>query len=472
MSSATSLRPPQLLVELRAKLGDDAILTRSEDCLPYGKDWTNFTTPRPWAVALPRTTEEVATILRLCSEAGVPVVPSGGRTGLSGGAVAANDELVLSLNRMNRIDTPNTLTQTVRVQAGAINQSVQDACLPAGLFWPVELGSKGSCAVGGNIATNAGGVRVIRYGHTRSWVLSIQVVLMSGEILELSGDLVKNNTGYDLRQLFIGSEGTLGVITEATLKLTEPPAAKETLLFALEGMPSVLALLRSAREQNFPLLAFECFTHGCLKSVMAHRNVPSPLGSEGVFYVLMDVEKTRAEVSERLETWLEKLFAEKKVLDGTLAQGPAEMRKLWEFREGITESLAARGLVYKNDLALPIMALSRFTSELIEIAPRIYPGCDVFFFGHIGDGNLHVNVLKPASMDPKEFLALCEHANDPLFTIIQRERGSIAAEHGIGILKKAFLSYNRTPSEMNAFRAIKRAFDPRGLLNPGKIFDL
>lgn len=456
--------------EMLARFGATAFLTEARALEAYGKDWTNFVKPDPLGVALPRDAREVSEILALCARHSVAVVPSGGRTGLAGGAVAARRELVLNLERLNSLGAVNPLTRTVRVGAGAVNQRVQDHCAPHGLFWPVELGSKGSCQVGGNLATNAGGVRVIRYGHARNWAQSLEVVLASGEVLELNGELEKNNTGYDLRHLLIGSEGTLGVITSATLKLAPIPRERDLLFFGARRLNDVLAVLRSAREADLPLLAFECLTRECLESVRAHAQLPEPLGTECAYYGLVDIERGEAGHAG-LEAWVASLLERGLIQDGTLAQGAAQERQLWRYREGITESLAHRGLVYKNDLALPLNALESFAEELRRQAPVWYPGCSLFLFGHVGDGNLHVNVLKPAEMEPATFLALCERANDPLFALVADRRGSIAAEHGVGLLKKSFLRYSRPPAEIELLRGIKRALDPHGRLNPGKIFD-
>lgn len=461
-----------MIAELRRRLPELPLLTEPADVAPYAKDWTNFITPNALGVALPRTTDEVSALVKVCAELNLPIVPSGGRTGLAGGAVASRRELVVSLSKLTHIGDVDTTTRTVRVGAGAVNEQVQEAVASSGLFWPVELGSKGSCTVGGNIATNAGGVRVIRYGHARQWVQSLEVVFADGTVAELNGDLEKNNTGYDLRHLVIGSEGTLALVTAATLKLAPKPKDRRTLFFGVASLESVLQLLGSAREAGWPLLAFECLTRACLESVCAGRGWRDPLGTSAPFYALIDIEETAEVSGAQLDAWIESVHSSGLILDGTLASDAAEARRLWGYREGITESLANRGLVYKNDLALPIRALGEFAAELVALAPKIYPGCEIFYFGHIGDGNLHVNVLKPAAMDAGAFTKLCEDANRPLFSIVKRLKGSIAAEHGIGLLKKAFLDYSRSPEEIRFFRGMKRVFDPQGLLNPGKIFDL
>ncbi len=434
----------------------------------YGKDWTRVYAPAPSVVCLPRTTDEVSRLLALCDRERVAVVPSGGRTGLAGGAVAANGEVVLSLARMRRMDPVDLLGSTVRVQAGAVTEEVHRHVAPHGLTWPVDFASKGSSHVGGNIATNAGGVKVIRYGLTRQWVLGLQVVLASGAVLELNGALEKNNTGVDLRQLFIGSEGTLGVITEATLKLARLPGALRVFLFGVKDLAAVLALFREARRAPFTISAYEFFTDKCLARVMRHRALRPPLAQPASHYVLLEVEAPDDAV---LEPWTTSLFERGLIEDGTMSQHSTQAAELWALREGISESLSATGLPHKNDVALPVANLEAFCAELDGLFASRYPGWEICLFGHIGDGNLHVNVMKPDAMDKPSFLAKTKEADHDMFALVKRHGGSISAEHGIGLLKKPYLAYSRSPDEIAVMKAIKRALDPHGILNPGKILD-
>ena len=454
-----------VLDRLRA-LGDDLVTTDPTELATYGRDWTKVYTPAPLALARPRTTEEVAAVLRACSEAGVAVVPSGGRTGLAGGAVAARGEVVLSLERMRRMDPVDVLGGTVRVQAGAITAAVHAHCEPHGLTWPVDFASKGSSQVGGNISTNAGGVKVIRYGLTRQWVLGLQVVLMDGTVLEVGGALEKDNTGVDLRQLFIGSEGTLGVITEATLKLAPLPRKLDVMVFAVEGLPGVLRLFREVRQSGLTLAAYEFFTQRCLDRLLRHRDLRTPFDRPADHYVLIEVEDTEPDA---VEAWVSGIFDRGLAIDGVLAQGPRQAAELWALREGISESLSATGLPHKNDIALPVAALEAFCAELDTVLATRYPGWELCLFGHIGDGNLHVNIMKPDDLDKAEFLRLTKQADHDLFDLVRRHAGSISAEHGIGLLKRDFLGYRRSPDELRLMAALKRAFDPQGLLNPGKV---
>jgi len=350
-----------------------------------------------------------------------------------------------------------------------VTEAVHQHVAPHGLTWPVDFASKGSSHVGGNIATNAGGVKVIRYGLTRQWVLGLTVVLASGEVLELNGALEKNNTGIDLRQLFIGSEGTLGIITEATLKLTRLPGKLDVFLFSVPDLAGVLALFREARMGPFVVMAYEFFTERCLARLRRHRSVRTPLESPSDYYVLLEVERGEPEA---LDAWIASLFERGLVTDGTLAQHSAQAADLWALREGISESLSATGLPHKNDIALPIQELHGFCAELERFFEERYPGWEIALFGHIGDGNLHVNVMKPDDLDRGEFLQRTREADHAIFALVKAHRGSISAEHGIGLLKKDYLAYSRAPEELAIMRSIKRALDPLNLMNPGKILDL
>lgn len=463
MSSAL---PEAVLRSLREGFPQDFLTQEPAELEEYGRDWTRVVAPAPSGVVFPRSTEEVARLLALCHAHRVAVVPSGGRTGLAGGAVAARGELVLSLRRMTRMDPVDLLGLTVRVQAGAVTEAVHQHCAPHGLTWPVDFASKGSSTVGGNIATNAGGVKVIRYGLTRQWVLGLQVVTPQGQVLELNGALEKNNTGVDLRQLFIGSEGTLGVVTEATLKLTRVPERLDVLLLSVPDIAGVLQVFRAARTSPLALSAFEFFTDACLRRVERHRRFRQPFDARSGCYVLMEVDGARPEV---LEGWLSSLFERGLVTDGTLAQSPSQAAELWAYREAISESLSATGLPHKNDIALPIAALEPFCTELEQVVASRYPGWEVCLFGHIGDGNLHVNMMQPEGLPKADFLAHTKQADHTMFELVRRHGGSISAEHGIGLLKRDYLGYSRSPAELEVMRTLKHALDPHGILNPGKV---
>ena len=457
-----------LVAALREALGDEGLTTDPAELAEFGRDWTKVFAPRPLAVAKPKNAAQVCEVLRRCNSARVGVVPSGGRTGLAGGAVAANGEVVLSMSRMRAMGPVDSVGRTVRVEAGAVTEAVHEHCAEHGLTWPVDFASKGSSQVGGNIATNAGGIHVIRYGLTRNWVLALEVALASGEVLDIGGPLEKNNTGLDLKQLFIGSEGTLGVITAATLKLTALPPETDTMLFAVPDLARVLSVFRAAQSAPFILSAFEFFTDKCLARVTNHRGLTSPLGSPASHYVVLEAERANA---EKTEAWLTALLESGDVTDGTIAQHKLQAASIWALREGISESLSATGLPHKNDIALPVAALETFTAALEALIAEKYPDFEICLFGHIGDGNLHVNIMKPDALDKAAFLARTHEVDHAIFSLVKAYGGSISAEHGIGLLKKPFLSFSRSPAEIEAMRAVKRALDPNGILNPGKIFD-
>ena len=460
-----------ILELLKSEFPSDFCTTQLTELKNYGRDWTKVHEPNPLAIVFPKSTEEVSRFLKLCSQHQIAVVPSGGRTGLAGGAVAAKGEVVLSLEKMRKIGEVNSLSQTLWCEAGAITEAIHEHAKAFGLTWPIDFASKGSSQVGGNIATNAGGVKVIRYGLTRNWVLGLTVVLMNGEVLSLNGSLEKNNTGIDLRQLFIGSEGILGVITECVLKLVPLQKEADVFLFGLKDLKSVFHLFEAVRKSGFMVNAFECLSDECLKLVLHHRGLNAPFSGAHSQYVLLEVERPESETAkEKLENWLGALFEQELVEDAVLAQSPKEAQNLWSMREGISESLSNTGLLHKHDISLPIDRLQAFIENWTRDLSIHYPGLNPYIFGHIGDGNLHVNLMKPADMEIPEFKMLCAKADENLFEWIQKYQGSVSAEHGIGLLKKHLLRYSRTPHEIELMKAMKRVFDPMGLLNPGKIF--
>ncbi len=452
------------LAALLHRLASAQVSTDPTMLATYGKDWTKVFTPAPRAVVFPRSGEEVAFTLALAQRHSIAVVPSGGRTGLAGGAVAAQGELVLSLEQMNRLDPVDTLGSTVRVEAGAITEAVHAHCREQGLTWPVDFASKGSSTIGGNLSTNAGGIHVIRYGLTRQWVLGVEVALMDGTLMSCGGALEKDNTGLDLRQMFIGSEGTLGVITAATLKLTRLPGETQVLLFALDSLGAVLELYKTVRRLPVVLQAYEFFTDRCVARLHRHRGLQPPFAQPSTHYVLIEIEQVND-----LDQLLEALFDTGVLKDGVAAKSHKEARELWALREGISESLSATGMPHKNDVSLPIAGLQAFCADLDSVFGAQYPGWEICLFGHIGDGNLHINIMKPDALDKDEFLERTHDADRDMFELVRRHRGSISAEHGIGLLKRDFLHYTRSDAEIGLMRRLKAVFDPSGLLNPGKV---
>lgn len=452
-------------------IGKDEVKTDPDTLRTYGTDWLHAYPPAPCCVVRPRTTGEVASLVAACYAARVPIVPSGGRTGLSGGAAAPNGEVVLSLERMNTIDPPNTTDRTIHCEAGAITERVQNAAHSAGLFFPVDFASRGTSQIGGNIATNAGGLRVLRYGNMREWVLGLTVVTGTGEILELNGNLFKNNSGYDLRGLMIGSEGTLGIITAATLKLTTPPAPLLRMMCGLERLEALPNLLDAARKRFSHLALFEFFSQSALEVVLAHNPGRAPFRTAHAFYALFDIEGDTPEMRTAVEEWLHEEAERGDIADAVIAQGTSQATDLLALRELISSTLSKHYTIHKNDIAVPVPAVTPFLKSLEHEGPQLYPGARIVVFGHLADGNIHFNVVKPEAQLKDRFIADAKRADEKLFSLVQKFHGTISAEHGVGLLKKEFLGYTRTNTEIDIMRSIKGIFDPAGILNPGKIFD-
>ncbi len=427
---------------------------------------------------LPKTTAQVQKIVHVCRDAGLAIVPSGGRTGLTGAATATGGEVVLSLERMAAVLGVDVAAQTLRCEAGATVEAVQQAAEAQGLLYPVDFAAKGSAQIGGSIATNAGGVKVLRYGSTRVWVSGLDVVVASGELLHLGGSLVKDNTGYDLRQLFIGAEGTLGIIVGATMRLTTPPRG---LLVALCSVPDdarVLSLFRRARRE-LPLQAFECFDQGCLQHVLEHRGLTGkgPFAEPSPQHVLIEIEvgghgENAEELAhDQLTLCLADAQDAGEIDDAVVASTRAQAHDLWEYREGISESLHAH-TPHKSDIALPVSEVTAFLDVWRPAVAKALPDAEALVFGHVGDGNLHLNVLKPAAQSVASFVARAKAFDEETYALVQRFGGSVSAEHGIGLLKRDHLHFSRTPGELMMMRGIKAALDPTGMFNPGKVLPL
>lgn len=430
----------------------------------YGRDWTHLRAPAPSAILFPKNIEQVQQIVMTAREHGYALVPSGGRTGLSGGAVAAEGEWVVSLEKMRAIGAVNTTEHCVDVEAGVVTATVQQAAKQAGLFYGVDFASAGSSQMGGNIATNAGGIRVLRYGLTRDQILGLTAVTGTGEKLELNQGLIKNATGYDLRHLLIGSEGTLAIITGATIKLWPQPPLRDVMLLALTDQKTVMPLFAAARSA-LNLSAFEFFSHACVEQVCQHADLTPPLEEAAPYYALLEFDQLDEEL---LAEWFEQAMTSGWISDGVISQSEEQAQQLWAYRERISESIAPRK-PYKNDIAVRIGDVPALLSELDELVNQQYPDFEVLWYGHIGDGNLHLNVLKPEDMPLAAFKAQCEQVNKWVFATVQKHHGSISAEHGVGLLKQPWLEVSRSGVEIELMKAIKKQFDPDGILNPGKL---
>ena len=457
--------------QLRDIVGAPHVLTDETSMAAYGRDWLSDYVPAPRCVVRPRTTGEVAGVVKACAAARIAIVPSGGRTGLSGGAAACHGEVVVTLERMNTIDAPNTIDRTVRCEAGAITEKLQRAAAHHGLFFPVDFASRGSSQIGGNIATNAGGIRVLRYGNMRDWVLGLTVVTGAGDVLNLNGALFKNNTGYDLRGLMIGSEGTLGIITEAIVKLTAPPGHLTRVLCALPDESKLEPLLREARARFQNLSLFEYFSGAALAIVCERNTVRSPFPQSYSTYALLEFEHAAPGLNEEIEQWLGDQMSAGFISDASLGQNTAQANDLLALRELISSTLSKHYTIHKNDIAVPVPTIGSFLSEVSSFAARAYPGGACVLFGHVADGNIHFNVLKGAAQSSEDFDERVSKGDLELFALVQRYGGTVSAEHGVGLLKKEHLHFTRSPVEIELMRAIKRSFDPHGIMNPGKIFD-
>ncbi|MBR9920247.1 MAG: FAD-binding oxidoreductase [Bacteroidetes bacterium] len=435
----------------------------------YGKDTAAGQTANASCVLFPVSTEEVVSIVEFANKEHMALVPSGGRTGLSGGATALNGEIIVSFDKMDKILRFRESENTVDVQAGLIIDNLQAFAESKGLYYPVEYASTGSSQVGGNIATNAGGVHVIRYGMTREQVLGLTVVTGKGELLHLNKGLLKNNAGYDLRHLFIGSEGTLGIITEACLQLRRKPKAVSTFLLAVES-PDKLATLFPWIQNRVDLLAFEVFSNVALNYARELEGFQFALTEEYPCYALLEFDKLQEDSADtkeaREEEIMTALLESGLILDGTLALDPDARKNLWKHREFIPVGLNQHQ-PWKNDLSVRIENIPRFIHELDAIQSE-FSNIKIAWFGHFGDGNIHVNIPRPSNVDEKPFSESCQKVNQKLYLLIQKMQGSVSAEHGIGYLKKDYLSYSRSKEEIEYMSAIKRVFDPNNILNPGK----
>ena len=453
-------------------VGDTCVLTEPQDLKTWGTDWTKVFEPKPLCIVLPATTAEVRKVMAYCWDNELAVTPSGGRTGLCAGAVASRGEVVISLSRMGKILDVDATGLTITAEAGVTTQALQDAAKDVGLFFPLDLAAKGSCQIGGNIATNAGGVKLIKYGGTREQVLGLEVVLANGDVLDMNVALRKNNSGYDLKHLFIGSEGTLGIVTKAVMRLMPKPRNLQVAIMACDSFSKIPQILNQASLAGASITAFEFFTQVAHRIVLQHLpGARTPFQDMSPFYVLLEIEQPGAE--PEMETLLERLFAAGLINDASIAANSTQFKEFWGLRENITESLAAHGQVRKNDISLAIDKLDGFVRSLEALLATKNPkDMDLVLFGHIGDGNLHINYVSPKSRDSKDFHAAARVIEEDIFKLLSEFKGSISAEHGIGLTKKKDLHFTRSAEEIAWMKKTKKMWDAKGILNPGKIFDI
>ena len=465
-----SMTREALIESLKPLLEPGKLLTDADSLDAYGKDWTKHFAPAPLAIAFPKSIEQVQAVVRWANEHKVGLVPSGGRTGLSAAAVAANGEVVVSFDYMNRILDFNAFDRTVVCQPGVVTKQLQLFAEEQGLYYPVDFASSGSSQIGGNIGTNAGGIKVIKYGMTRNWVMGLKVVTGKGDILELNKDMVKNATGYDFRHLFIGAEGTLGFVVEATMKLERKPRDLRVLVLGTPDFASVMHILATF-QKKLDLTAFEFFSELSTELVTGHQGIPRPFETATPFYALLEFEALSEAMADEAMALFEHCVEQGWVVDGVMSQNETQAKNLWRLREDISETIA-RYTPYKNDISVIIQRVPAFIADIDAIVSAQYPDFRVVWFGHIGDGNLHLNILKPDAMAKEDFFAKCKAVNTQVFETVQKYNGSVSAEHGVGMTKKPYVHYTRSPAEIAYMKAVKQVFDPNNVMNPGKLIDL
>jgi FAD/FMN-containing dehydrogenase len=459
----------------RDAIGASHVLTSEADMAGYLTDWRRRFTGRALAVLRPGSTEEVAAIVRLCNQFSVPIVPQGGNTGLVLGSVPdqTGREVVLSLGRMNRIRAVDTINNTMTVDAGCVLAQIQNAAAEAERLFPLSLGAEGSCTIGGNLSTNAGGTGVLRYGNTRELCLGLEVVTPQGEVWNGLRGLRKDNTGYDLRDLFIGAEGTLGIITGAVIKLFPQPRAQVTALAAMQTPDDALALLTLAQGRcGATLTGFELMSQFCLELVSKHYpQMQIPFPQPYPQYVLLELSDSESEehAMEMFESLITSALEENMIQDAVVAGSIAQSRALWDMREHITLGQADEGKNIKHDVSVPISRIGDFIRETDVLLQQAFPGIRMVTFGHLGDGNLHYNVSPPEGIDDEEFILRQHEVNQVVHDSVHRYHGSISAEHGLGALKRDEVRQYKPEIELRLMATIKRALDPDMLMNPGKV---
>ena len=465
-----------VIERIAAVVGTQGVITDAADMEPYVVDWRGIYRGATAAVVRPSTTEEVAAVMKLCAEMRTPVVPQGGNTGMCMASVprADGNEIVLALTRMNRIRQVDPLNNTLTAEAGVVLANIQQAADEVDRLFPLSLGAEGSCLIGGNLSTNAGGVNVLRYGNTRDLVLGLEVVLPDGRLWDGLRGLRKDNTGYDLKQLFIGAEGTLGVITAAVLKLFPKPSASATAWTAVKSPEAALELLALLRRHcGDRINAFELISRNCLELVMRHiPGTRDPLPASHEWYVLTELADSSPGDALRkvLEVALEEAMAAELVLDAALAESESRSKSLWRIREAIPEAARSEsGMLYRHDIAVAVSAIPAFIREARTALDQRFPGVNVICFGHLGDGNLHYNAFIPGRSRTDSAAREARDVTDVVYDIVHQYGGSFSAEHGVGLAKVAELRRYKSEVELDMMRAIKRTLDPDGLMNPGKV---
>jgi len=459
----------QLIAQLAKAVGAANVLTEPADIAPFVTDWRGRYRGAALCVVRPADTAEVAAVVSACAAAKVPIVPQGGNTSLCGAATPDGEgrAVVLSLTRLCHILAVDAQNNTITVEAGCTLAAVQEAARAVGRLFPLALASEGTCQIGGNLSTNAGGVQVLRYGNTRELTLGLEVVLPNGEVWDGLRGLRKDNTGYDLKHLFIGAEGTLGIVTAAVLKLFPLPQRQNTCWLNVASPAAAVELLNAAKSAfDAQLTAFELVSETALALVL--KNIPDSVRpvAAGAWYVLAEFSDA---APEKVESWLAGMLESGLLSDAVLAQSETQARKLWALRENISEAQKIEGVSIKHDIAVPVSAIGEFLERADAALTRAFPGIRIVAFGHVGDGNLHYNLSRPDARENALLIDELAVVNRLVHDIVHALNGSISAEHGIGQLKREELLRYKSPVEMQLMRSIKQALDPQGLMNPGKI---
>ncbi len=469
--------PPtaETLEKLRHIAGDNGWIDTPVDIEPFVHEWRDRYVGKTPLVLLPNSVEKISAILRVCQETGTPIVPQGGNTGAVAGGIPFEDgaEVVLSLTRLNKIRGVDPLTNTMTVDGGVVLQTIQETADKYDRLFPLSLASEGSCQIGGNLATNAGGTAVLSYGNARDLVMGLEVVLANGDIWNGLTGLRKDNTGYDLKHLFMGSEGTLGIITGAVLKLFPKPVARETCFLGIADPKSAIQLLSEAQSKfGKDVTTFELMCRRGIDFVLAHQTgTRDPLSEECAWYLLMEVTTSLSglDLKSSLEAFLSDASQNGLVLDGVVAASDAQRQKLWAIREGIPEAQKPEGGSIKHDVSVPVSAIPEFLDRATQAVADFLPGARPVPFGHVGDGNIHFNISQPTDMAREDFIALWEEVNALVHDIVVALGGSISAEHGIGRMKVDELARYKDPVALDLMRTLKKSLDPNNILNPGKV---
>jgi len=463
-----------ILDDMAAIVGAKNIVTDADAMVPYLKEWRDLFRGKAQAIVRPGSTAEVAELVKLAAKTGTKLVPQGGNTGLVGGQIpiAEGREIILSLQRMDRIRAIDAQSDTMTVEAGLTLQKAQAAAEGAGRLFPLSLASEGSCTIGGNLSTNAGGTAVLAYGNARELCMGLEVVLADGRIWNGLRQLRKDNTGYDLKNLFIGAEGTLGIITAAVLKLFPLPAARATAFLAVPSPQAALELLNAAKAGvGGTLTTFELMSRFCLDMVLRHASgTRDPLSAPSPWYVLMEVSsQSTTGLDEAVEGFLGEALEQGLVTDAALAGSLTQRADFWKLREMLSEVQTYEGGSIKHDISVPLQAVPAFIERACAVVEAMVPGCRPVPFGHMGDGNIHFNVTQPVGADKADFIGRWSEMNAAVHAIVTELHGSISAEHGIGRLKRYLLPGVKDPVELALMKTLKATLDPQGILNPGAV---